>query len=357
MPAPDTGASGSLAAWMNAEGPEQSVVVASRVRLARNLATARYPGTASSEDELRARDEIVAAFRRLPNSGDFAILFLDDLTPLERRILFERGLVPQGFSLEKQRAIVVGDGGDVCAAIGDEDHLRLAVVGAGSCLEAVHARADRLDDELAEVLPYAVSAEWGYLNTAVTNLGTGLRASAMLHLPGLAISGLLARAVKATAQVGVSIRGFFGEGQDSLGDLYLVANEVTIGQGEREIVAALSRVTGQLAAWEQRAREELAAKRRMDIEDRVFRALGLLTHCRYLSMREAIDSLGAMRLGVGLGLLGEPDLPTLTRLLYQVQKAHVQQVLQSRQDATDSRLIDYTRAQVVRESLAGAGRR
>ncbi len=356
MAAPDVGATGRPAAWMEAEGPEQAVVVASRVRLARNLRTGRFPGTATSEEEVSERDEVLAAFRRLPNGGDFAILFLDELTPLQRRILFERGLVPQGFALEKQRALVVGEGGDVSAAIGDEDILRLAVVGAGSCLEAVHARADRLDDGLAELLPYAVSAEWGYLNTAVTNLGTGLRASAMLHLPGLVMNGLLARAVKATAQVGVSIRGFFGEGQDSLGDLYLVANEVTIGQGEREIVTALARVTGQLVAWEQRARDELAAKRRMDLEDRVFRALGLATHCRYLSMREAVEALGSLRLGVGQRLLDRPDLPTLTRLLYQVQKAHVQQVLQSRQDAADSRLIDYTRAQVVRGSLAGEGR-
>lgn len=328
-------------------------MLASRVRLARNLRTHSYPGTIAASEEGEVREQIIDAFRRLPPGSDFAIIYLDELTPLGRRILFERGLVPQGFSLEKHRAIVQGEGGDLSAAIGDEDHLRIAAVGAGACLEAVHARIDRVDDELAAILPYAVSPEWGYLNTAVTNLGTGLRASVMLHLPGLAMNGLLARAVKATAQMGVSIRGFFGEGQDSLGDLYLVANEVTIGQSEREIVASLGRVGAQLAVWEQRSREELAAKRRMDIEDRVFRALGLLTHCRYLSMREAVDALGSLRLGVGLEMIDRPDLPTLTSLLYLVQKAHVQQILQSRQDASDGRLIDYTRAQVVREKLGG----
>jgi protein arginine kinase len=343
-----------LAAWMRDPGSDAGVVVTSRVRLARNLRTHPYPGICSAEEEARLREEILEAIRHLPNGGEFAILYLDELAPLERRILFERGLIGQAFSLEKQRALALADDAGIAAVVCEEDHLRLAALGAGSCLERLLARLDAVDDALAASLPFAVSREWGYLNTAIANLGTGMRASLMLHLPALAMSGLLAKAMKATAQIGVSIRGFFGEASESLGDLYLVANELTIGQGSREIAAALGRVAAQLSAWETRTREELAARRRMDLEDRVFRALGLLTHCRYLSMREAVDSLSSLRLGVALGLVERPGLAELTALLYLVRKAHVQHLLAGRHDAADGRQIDWTRARMVRQAVAGA---
>ena len=345
---------GDLAGWMREPPGDAGVVLSSRIRLGRNLRTHPYPGTCSADEEARLREEVLAAIRRLPNGADFAILYLDELAPLERRMLFERGLIGQAFSLEKQRAVAVADDGATAAVICEEDHLRLAAHGSGACLERLLARLDGLDDALAASLPFAVSREWGYLNTAVANLGTGMRASLMLHLPGLAMSGLLAKAMKATAQIGVSIRGFFGEASESLGDLYLVANELTIGQGGREIVAALARVAAQLCAWETRTREELAARRRMDLEDRVFRALGLLTHCRYLGMREAVDALASLRLGVVLGMTGRPGLAEITALLYLVRKAHVQHLLAGRSDAADGRQIDWTRARMVRRAVAGA---
>ena len=353
MPVFEFSGPGDLAVWMRDAGSDAGVVLSSRVRLSRNLRTHPFPGTCPAEEELRLREEILDAIRHLPNGGEFAILYLDELAPLERRILFERGLIGQAFSLEKQRALALADDAGTAAVIGEEDHLRLACLGAGSCLERLLARLDAYDDALAASLPFAVSREWGYLNTAVANLGTGMRASLMLHLPGLAMSGLLAKAMKATAQIGVSIRGFFGDASESLGDLYLVANELTIGQGGREIVAALGRVSQQLAAWETRTREELAARRRMDLEDRVFRALGLLTHCRYLGMREAVDALASLRLGAAMGLVDRPAIADLTALLYLVRKAHVQHLLVGRLDAADGRQIDWTRARTVRQAVTG----
>jgi protein arginine kinase len=199
-----------------------------------------------------------------------------------------------------------------------------------------------------------VSPEWGYLNTAITNLGTGLKASLMLHLPALSMSGLIKRAVKASAQLGLSIRGFFSENMESLGDMYIIANEITIGLAEKEIIGNLGRIAVQLAGYENRTREELMEKRRVDIEDRVFRAWGLLTFCRYVTHREAIEGLSALRLGVSLGLIASVDAPTITALLFLSQKSHIQRVLQSQADAVDSKLIDYTRAKIIREALTQA---
>ncbi len=347
--------------WMRAtgEGPGAGVstespggvVISSRVRLGRNLSGFPYPGRCPADQELEYREKIIAAFRRLPNAEDFAILYLDDLSALERRILFERNIISQGYSLEKQRAMILSGDESVAAIIGDVDHLRLVGMRSGACLEPLLGRLEAIDTALEEALQYAVSAEWGYLNTAITNLGTGLKASLMLHLPALTMSGLIKRAVKASAQLGLSIRGFFSESMESLGDMYIIANEITIGLAEREIIGNLGRIAAQLAGYENRTREELMEKRRVDIEDRVFRAWGLLTHCRYVSLREAIEALSALRLGVALGLITTVDASTITAMLFLAQKSHIQRVLQTQAEAVDSKLIDYTRAKIIREAL------
>ena len=328
-----------------------SVVISSRVRLARNLSAYSYPGRCPADQESQCRDLILNAFRRLPNAEDFTILDLDQLSSLERRILFERNMLSQGYSVEKHRAMALSTDESVAALIGDEDHLRLVGMKPGACLETLLARLDALDEQLEVSLQYAVSAEWGYLNTAITNLGTGLKASLMLHLPALAMSGLIKRAVKASAQLGLSIRGFFSESMESLGDMYIIANEITIGLAEKEIIGNLGRIAVQLAGYENRTREELMEKRRVDIEDRVYRAWGLLTWCRYLTHREAIEALSALRLGVSLGLVASVDAPTITALLFLSQKSHLQRVLQSHADAADGKLIDYTRAKIIRDAL------
>ncbi len=346
--------------WMRASEPVDagdvtgSVVISSRVRLSRNLSAYPYPGRCPADKEEEYREKIVTAFRRLPSAGDFAILYLDDLSALERRILFERNIISQGYSIEKQRAMALSGDESVAGIIGDEDHLRLVGLRSGPGLEALLGRLDELDTQLEQELPYAVSTEWGYLNTAITNLGTGLKASMMLHLPALSMSGLIKRAVKASAQLGLSIRGFFSESMESLGDMYVIANEITIGLAEKEIIGNLGRIAVQLAGYENRTREELMEKRRVDIEDRVFRAWGLLTWCRYVSHREAIEALSSLRMGVALGLISAVDTSTLTALLFLSQKSHIQRVLQSQADTVDSKLIDYTRAKIIREALTHA---
>jgi protein arginine kinase len=344
----------SMPGNVSAEYPEASgsVVISSRVRLARNLAAYSYPGRCPADQEAECRERILNGFRGLPNAEDFTILDLDQLSSVERRILFERNLVSQGYSVEKHKAMALSSDESVAALIGDEDHLRLVGMKPGACLDALLSRLDALDEQLEGPLQYAVSAEWGYLNTAITNLGTGLKASMMLHLPALAMSGLIKRAVKASAQMGLSIRGFFSESMESLGDMYIIANEITIGLAEKEIIGNLGRIAVQLAGYENRTREELMEKRRVDIEDRVYRAWGLLTWCRYLTHREAIEALSALRLGVALGLVASVDSPTITALLYLSQKSHIQRVLQSHADAADGKLIDYTRAKIIRDTLS-----
>jgi protein arginine kinase len=341
-----------MTGWMSApSAADPGVVISSRVRLARNLSDFLYPGVLSAQEESNCQERILAAFRRLPEAGSLSIVRMEDLPPLERRILFERNIISQGYSLEKDRAVVLAADGSLAATLCDEDHLRLAAIGAGACLEGLLARVSAVDNALEASLGFAVSTEWGYLNTAITNLGTGLKASMMLHLPALSMGGLIKKAVKASAQLGLSIRGFYSESMESMGDMYLIANEITIGLSEGEILGSLGRIAAQLAGFETRTREELMEKRRVDLEDRVLRAWGLLTHCRSLTFREAIESLSSVRLGVALGLVTGVTASAITPLLFLAQKSHIQKVLQSRQDSADSKLIDYTRAKLVREAL------
>jgi protein arginine kinase len=338
--------------WIAAGGPENDVVISSRIRLSRNLARRSYPGTATAQEEGETQSLILDSFGRLPDRGGFSVLYLDDLLPVERRILIERNFISQSYSLEKGRALVLRSDQRFAGIVGEEDHLRLVGFSGGFSLGSLYDEIDGVDRLLEDLLPYAVSAEWGYLNTSITNLGTGMKASTMLHLPALVMSGLIKKAVKATNQLGLSIRGFFGEGQDSLGSIYLLSNEITIGMSETEIIANLERVVGQLLAFERRTREEMMEKRRVELEDRIFRAYGLLRHCRYISGAEAIDHLSSLRLGAHLGLFGSLDSNHLTVLFFLSQKSHIQKLLLNRHEEIDGKLVEYTRAKIIREFLA-----
>jgi len=342
--------------WIGAGGPENDVVISSRIRLSRNLKQRPYPGTATTQEEAETQALILDAFGKLPDRGGFSILLLDDLLPVERRILIERNFISQGFSLEKGRALALRHDQRCAAILGEEDHLRLVGFSGGFSLATLYEEIDGVDGRLEALLPYAVSPEWGYLNTSITNLGTGMKASTMLHLPALVMSGLIKKAVKATNQLGLSIRGFFGEGQDSLGSIYLVSNEITIGMSEPEIIANLEGIVGQLLAFERKTREEMMEKRRVELEDRVFRAYGLLRYCRYISAAEAVDHLSALRLGTNLGLLGTLDVNLLTVLLFLSQKSHVQKLLLNHHEEIDGKLVEYTRAKIIREFLAAQER-
>ena len=194
--------------------------------------------------------------------------------------------------------------------------------------------------------------EWGYLNPSLENAGTGLRASLMLHLPALVMTGLIDKAMKAINEVGLAVKGFFSDGESSLGDMYQISNQATLGLGEKEIVDGLVNIVTPLVQYERKAREELRERQRIDLEDRVCRAFGILTHCRSISSREAMDHLSSLRLGASLGLVEGLTLDTVTALFFLSQKHHVQQML-GQDDEAGSKAIDIARARTIREALAG----
>ncbi len=345
--------------WFTESGQEGDVVVSSRVRLARNLADHPFPEFLDRDDELVVRDKIISAFCKLPVAGsklpaqnNFTILYLKDLAPLDRRVLLERNIITQDFSLAENKAVVLSQDESVSVMINETDHLRISCIREGLTLSEVYEEVDRLDSLLEDELHYSISLQWGYLNSNLTDIGTGMRASLMVHLPALVMTQLIEKALKAITQVGLLVKGFFGEGLSSLGDMYQIANQISLGLSEAEIVENLNSIVTPLINYERKARSELLTRKRAEVEDKVFRAYGILTNCRRIASREAIELLSNLRLGISLGLIPKIPLEIINTLFFLCQKSHVQKILEDSEVTSETAEIDAHRAKIIRETLA-----
>ena len=335
--------------WFSLPGPDMDVAVASRVRLSRNLMGYLFPPLLPKAEEEQVRDELVKAFDKL--AGDFKVVPLDSLPPLERRILMERNVISQAFSAAPNRYLVVSEDEKMSAMLNEEDHLRLVCIHSGLALEEAYRKVEKVDARLEGSLHYAASMEWGFLATSLSSAGTGLRASVMLHLPALVMEGNVGWALKMVGQMGLAIKGHWGEGDNSLGDMYQISNPVSLGLNEKEIVETVQSTAVSLMDYERKARAEMLKGRRVEMEDAIYRAYGLLSQCRLMSSKEAIELLAKVRLGVSAGVLSKPSLETVTALMILSQKSHIQKMLDATGDETDNKLVDYTRAKLLRRAL------
>jgi protein arginine kinase len=336
--------------WYNGCGADSDVVISSRTRLARNLIDHPFPAYLSSADEAVVMQQVVRAFGKLPAKDNFAILYLKDLPPLERRMLFERNIVTQAFSLEGDKAVAMSLDGSISAMINEQDHIRMSCIKGGFSLQESYQAVNRVDNLLEDTLNYAISLEWGYLNSSLTDIGTGMRASLMVHLPALVIGQMINKAIKAITQIGFSVKGFFGEGGSSLGSLYQISNQISFGLSEEEILENLRNVVQPLISYERKARTELADRKKVELEDKIYRALGILTYCRSITSKEAMELLSYLRLGIIMGLITEIAVEMVTSLFFLVQKSHIQKIRGGVRGGVRKQ-IDRMRAAVIRESL------
>ena len=336
--------------WFSRSGSHSDVVMSSRVRLSRNINGHRYPGKMDRDDEEMVSRKIIDAFESFDDIDDYGISEVGKIKPIDRRILLERNILNQDFILHTKKNIVFSKDNLSSCVINDTDHLRLAVLDGGLEIRNCIEKADKLDSRLESRLDYAVSFEFGYLNTEVDNLGTGLRASVMMHLPALVQTNLIEKALKAVVQIGFTVKGFMGDDEHSLGSMYQISNQFTIGQTEEDIIDKLENLAKQIAEYELKARSEMLDKKRKQIEDTVFRAYGLLTNCRLLTANEAIENLSTLRMGITLGLI---DLPVevCSSLIFLSQKSHIQKLIKDKESGADETLVDYTRAEFVKEKI------
>ncbi len=333
--------------WFCERGPDYDVAISSRVRLSRNLANHFYPELLKNDEDSEVQSDILSAFGGGNESEPYSSSLVGDLKPIERRLLLERNYISRDFSLQNQKACILSKDHHVSAMVNEIDHLRLASMRGGRSIDSCFEEVDRVDTSLESSLDFAVSLEWGYLNADITNSGTGMKCSVMLHLPALVEVGLIDNALKAVVQMGMSAKGFFGEEDGSLGDMYQIGNQLTFGHSEKELIEKLDAITLQLIHYERKARNEMLERNRIGLEDKILRALGTLRFCKLLPAREAVEHLSSIRLGAALGIIEAP-LERITALLFVTQKAHVQQSID---ESADANHIDQTRANIVRDAL------
>jgi protein arginine kinase len=339
-----------LGEWLNASGAEANIVVSSRIRVARNLAGFPFPHWAK-ERQLRKVLEIAKeAIRKCSFLANATFFEIESLGDLDVRFLCERHLITEDLARHKTAAgVAVGDKEMANVLVNEEDHLRIHAMGSGFCLISTLRLAERIDDELSKHLEYSFSEDFGFLTACPTNVGTGLRVSVMVHLPALILTRQIDKVLKAVSQLGMTIRGLYGEGTEALGSLFQISNRSTLGRSEEEIVNNMERVAAQIIQHEKNAEKLLMKERSAQIEDKVFRAYGVLKNARLISTEESMRLLSTLRFGVNLKLLKDIRLSSLNRLLVQIQPAHVQK-LSGKGLSTPQR--DVRRAMIIREALS-----
>ncbi len=327
--------------WLDASGPQANVVLSTRVRLARNLTGLPFNVRSGADDRRRVLEAVDAVWQRSPLARGGVRFLVDELEPRDRLLLHERHLISKELANAPGERGVGGAGGGggtgekaashaavyLAGALGlmvnEEDHLRLQVFRSGFALSQAYADLERLDRDLGASLPVAFHPEFGYLTACPTNAGTGLRASVLIHLPGLVLTKEIAKVLQGLTQVGLTFRGLYGEGSEVVGNFFQLSNQTTLGKSEEELLDHLGKIVRQVVRYEEQAREVLRRDATTIIEDKVWRAYALLRYARSLTFEETMNLLSGVRLGVGLKLIGDLSVYTLNKLLIYTQPAHL----------------------------------
>jgi protein arginine kinase len=318
---------GRTASWLKANGKDAAIVVSSRVRLARNIQNMLYPNKSSAEESDKVREYIRKALEKkgLLKNGQF--FHSEDIVELDRKFLIERHMISPEFLTNKiSRGLYITDEEDTSIMINEEDHLRIQALVSGLEIKKAMEIAEEVDARLGEILAYDYDADYGFLTSCPTNCGTGMRASVLIHLPGLVLLREIDKIIEKITKLGLTVRGFYGEGTEVLGNLFQISNQTTLGRTEQDITDSLEQVTHQLIEHEENARRILIRDAPDEIKDKIWRAYGILKHARVLTSEETMNLLSAVRLGMALGVLDMIPLTFLNEILVLAQPAHIQRL-------------------------------
>ena len=339
--------------WLNPDGPHADVVLSTRIRLARNLQGFRFGLRADARD----RAEVLRLARTAAEDTrvlhDASPLVVGQLRPTARQLLLERHLVSRELiggegEPHSDAALLLAPRSAVSVMVNEEDHLRLQSLVGGFRLRDAWRAIEQLDDELGARLPFAFHGEFGYLTSCPTNVGTGLRASVLMHLPGLVLTQEIGKVLQGISQVGLTFRGLYGEGSEVVGNFFQISNQTTLGKTEEDLIDHLQRIVQQVVQYETQARAVLLRDARTVIEDKVWRAYGILAHARSTGFEEVMNLLSGVRLGVGLDLIRGLRVYTLNRIMIFAQAAHLELADGGAADPDP----DVRRAAYVRQALA-----
>ncbi len=330
-------------------GPNGRVVLSSRVRLARNIRGHSFPGWAKKAERLRSLEAMLPVLQKTPQLEGCFAESMDTLTALEKQILVERHLISREHAAKNAGSgLVLNPAQSLCVMINEEDHLRMQALLPGLQVKAAWQSIDRLDTHLEKALPYAFSNDLGYLTACPTNLGTGIRVSAMLHLPALVLSEQVNQIIQAVNKLGLAVRGLYGEGTEALGNVFQVSNQMTLGESEQDILERISKVLHQIIEHEENARETLMEKKSKMVLNHIGRAYGILANAHSISSKEAMNLLSLMKMGMDIGLFPEAQRDLVDDLFIRTQPAHLQRQHDGKLPAEER---DLMRADMLRERL------
>ena len=336
-------------AWLSHSTGEGTIAVSTRIRLARNLDSYPFPARCTDEQRREIVALVSAAAHKTAALAAARLLWLDELSPVDRLFLVERHLVSPEFVQQKAPAALLLSESETCAVmINEEDHLRIQALQPELALDQTWAFVDQLDTEFEQTLPYAYSARFGYLTACPTNVGTGLRASVMLHLPALVHEHKIGGVISAVGKVGIAVRGFYGENSEARGHLFQISNQVTLGRSEPDIIRQLTQIVKRIVEHEAKLREALIKNAPHQIRNDVGRAFGTLKYAEILTSDEATELLSMLLMGVDLQVFPGLDRATVSALLIDIQPAHLQ-LLCGTELPREQR--DLERAKIIRERL------
>lgn len=331
---------------------ENNIVISSRIRLARNFKNIPFTNTKNDEaiKKVNVLMRSVIADLAKVDKKEYGNINLEKLSDVERGVLKEKHLIsPMLNDNPLNRSLIINNDASVAIMVNEEDHLRIQVMKAGLNLFEAYEQAVIIDDTIEAKHEYAFSEKYGYLTACPTNVGTGLRASVMLHLPALVLTNKINRIIRGITQLGYAVRGLYGEGSSALGNIFQISNQVTMGISEHDTIEQLTNVIKQLVKEEQNCRQKLLIQDKMAVEDRVYRALGVLKNARIISGNEALTCISAVQLGQDMGII-KPIKNYNFNELQLITSPYFLKKYSSKEDMT-SRDRDIYRAQIIRDKL------
>jgi len=307
-----------MSRWYEEKLCDNGIIISSRIRLARNLKNYPFPNRINETQAEEVIEKVKGAIinERTPLSEEFEFVDMTNTRPVKKRQLMERHAIsPLLLSKQGKCGVLLKNDETVSIMLNEEDHIRIQTVFSGENIDEAWHLADKIDDLIEESVEYAHSEKYGYITACPTNMGTGLRASFMMHLPFLERTGNIKNIYSAVSKFGVTLRGIYGEGSEALGSIYQLSNQITLGQSEEEIIKNLKNVAAFVKEQETKIRERCLEKDRIDIEDRIYRSAGILASARKISGAEAMKHLSNIREGY---ILGFKDIPMLKETIYNI---------------------------------------
>lgn len=328
--------------WYKDSGKDYDVVISTRIRFARNIADLKFPNIMTNKDKSNVIDKLNSCI----DTSKYKLLKMKDIDDVTQESLKEKHLISKEFVGNNYGAIITNDDNSIVTMVNEEDHLRIQSFGAGFCAKDCYKKLKDFTEELNKNIKFAKSDNYGYLTSCPSNVGSGMRVSVMLHLPALAKLGLLNKLFAQATDIGMSVRGMYGENSTGSGNLYQISNGRTLGMTDENIISNLEAVITTIIEQERKARSVINKSNYLT-QDEVYRAYGVLKYSRSISVEEALNLLSKVRLGISIQTIKETTLENITSLMLDVQDNSLQLILKETIDNTE----DIKRAEYIRKEL------